>query len=89
MIGYVTDPSDNAEARLRAAIDNAQPALAKLAPASVTESSRLTFTDDLNAAVADADFIQESVPERMDLKRKLLQRVSRLARPDVVIASSS
>ena len=89
IIVTATDPNDKAEVRLRAAIDNAQPALAKLAPASVTGSSRLTFTPDLDAAVADADFIQESVPERMDLKRELLQRVSRLARPDVVIASSS
>ena len=39
--------------------------------------------------MADADFVQESAPEREDLKRSLLARVSRVCRKDVVIASST
>lgn len=69
-----TDPAAGAEERLRAA----------LGPAS-----RLTFTDDPAAAVADADFVQESGPERLEVKHALLATLDAATRPDVVIASSS
>ncbi|MEM8160544.1 3-hydroxyacyl-CoA dehydrogenase NAD-binding domain-containing protein, partial [Morganella morganii] len=37
----------------------------------------------------DADFIQESAPERLDLKLDLHARISAAARPDVLIGSST
>jgi len=39
--------------------------------------------------VKDADFVQESSPEDEGLKRSLLADIDRVARADVVIASSS
>lgn len=48
-----------------------------------------TFTDDPAAAVADADFVQENGPERLDAKHELLAVLDAAARPEVVIASSS
>ena len=36
-----------------------------------------------------ADFVQESLPEREDLKQRILAAIDRAARPDVVIASST
>jgi carnitine 3-dehydrogenase len=51
--------------------------------------SRLTFTASLEEAVRDADFIQESGPERLEIKRDLYRRMDAAARPDVVIATSS
>jgi carnitine 3-dehydrogenase len=83
-----TDPGAGAETRLREIIDNAAPALAKIG-GQAAESGRLAFTTELEEAVGEADFIQESAPEREDLKRDLLARVSRAARPGAVIASSS
>jgi carnitine 3-dehydrogenase len=50
---------------------------------------RITFTTDLPEAVADTDFIQESVPESLSLKRKIFSEISSLAPSDVVIASST
>jgi carnitine 3-dehydrogenase len=44
---------------------------------------------DLESAVAGADFIQESTPERPDLKRGLFEQLDRLAPPDVIVASST
>jgi carnitine 3-dehydrogenase len=38
---------------------------------------------------AKADLVQESAPERIDLKRKLHAAIDEAARPDVIIASSS
>jgi len=84
-----TDPGEGAEGRLRDAIDNAAPALAKLTLVPPTNPGTLTFTTDLEAAAAGADYIQENAPEREDIKRDLLGRVSKAAGPNVIIASSS
>jgi 3-hydroxyacyl-CoA dehydrogenase len=48
-----------------------------------------TFVDDPAAAVADADFVQENGPERLEVKHALLASLDAAARPEVVIASSS
>lgn len=47
------------------------------------------FVDDPADAVADADFVQENGPERLDVKHGLLAVLDAAARPEVVIASSS
>jgi len=49
----------------------------------------LSVHPTLDEAVAGADFVQESGPESIDLKRSLLAAIDRAARPGVVIASSS
>ena len=84
-----SDPAPGAEARLRAAVDNAWPALRRLSLAPGADPAALTFTADLEAAVAEADFVQESAPENEDLKRELLARIDAAAPPGTVIASSS
>lgn len=83
------DPAPGAEAALRTRLANAWPALQAqgLAPAASLE--RLSFHTDLDAAVASADVIQESAPERLELKRELHAQVSRAARPDALICSST
>ncbi|MFQ6017848.1 MAG: L-carnitine dehydrogenase [Kiloniellaceae bacterium] len=84
-----TDPAPGAEERLRERIANAWPALRRLSLAPGADPARLSFTPDLEAAAAAADFVQESAPEDEDLKRKLLARIDSAARPAVPIASSS
>jgi 3-hydroxyacyl-CoA dehydrogenase len=49
----------------------------------------VTVTDDVAAAVAGADFVQENGPERLEVKHTVLAAVDAAARPEVVIASSS
>jgi carnitine 3-dehydrogenase len=84
-----TDPAEGAEVRIRASIDNAWPALEKQGLAEGASKDRLTFEPDLAKAVANADLIQENVPEREELKRKVLADIDRLAKPDAIIASST
>jgi 3-hydroxyacyl-CoA dehydrogenase len=50
---------------------------------------RVTYTERLGDAVANTDFVQESVPEDLLLKREVISRISSLVRSDIVIASSS
>ncbi|MFF9040574.1 3-hydroxyacyl-CoA dehydrogenase NAD-binding domain-containing protein [Streptomyces sp. NPDC014892] len=83
------DPGEGAEARLRESVAQAWPALKRLGPTEGASPERLTFTGDLGEAVAGADFVQESGPERIDLKRNLFADLDAATPPDVVIASSS
>ena len=84
-----SDPGPGAEEKLRATVANAWPALTKVGLKPGASQSRLSFAKDLESAVKDADFIQESAPENEDLKRKLHARIDAAARPDVIVASSS
>ncbi|MDX1541620.1 MAG: L-carnitine dehydrogenase [Geminicoccaceae bacterium] len=84
----VFDPDPRTERKVRAVLENAARACDKLDTLRV-EPGRLTCTADLEAAARGAGFIQESAPEREDLKRDLLARASRAAAPEVIIASST
>ncbi|MGH3087188.1 MAG: L-carnitine dehydrogenase [Rubrobacteraceae bacterium] len=84
-----TDPAPGAEERLRAGVDNAWPALERVGLASGASRKRLEFVSDLEEALSGADFVQESAPEREDLKRELLTRIDAATLPQTIIASSS
>jgi carnitine 3-dehydrogenase len=84
-----SDPAPGAEERLRGAVERAWPAMRRLSTMPDTVPAKLSFTADLEAACAQADFIQENAPENEDLKRALHARIDAAARPDAVIASSS
>ncbi|MDZ7841860.1 MAG: L-carnitine dehydrogenase [Gammaproteobacteria bacterium] len=83
------DPAPDAEDRLRANVANAWPALERVGLEPGAAMSRLRFTASVAECVEAADFIQESAPEREDLKRALHAQISEAARPDVIIASST
>jgi carnitine 3-dehydrogenase len=83
------DPSPAAEGRLKSAIEIAWPSACALIGGAPPETGRLTFTTDLQAMAAAADFIQEAAPEREDLKIALFRDIDAAARTDVLIASSS
>ncbi|WP_371789029.1 3-hydroxyacyl-CoA dehydrogenase NAD-binding domain-containing protein [Streptomyces albidoflavus] len=83
------DPAPDAAQKLRRLVDAAWPALTSLGLAEVASPDRLTVTETLEQAVADAEFVQESAPEKLDLKRDLLTRLDAATPPGVVIASST
>jgi 3-hydroxybutyryl-CoA dehydrogenase len=43
----------------------------------------------IEAAVADADFIEEAVPEKIEIKHATLARICAAARPDAIIGSNT
>ena len=83
------DTGANWQARLRAAVENAWPALRKLGLYPGASLERLDCADSLEAACTAADFIQESAPERLELKRSLHARIDANAPAEVIIASST
>ena len=83
------DVKPEMEAVLRAAIANAEPALARLTSAPLPSKGKLTFTTDPAAMARQADFIQENIPEQLELKQRVLAEIEHHARPEVIIASST
>ena len=86
VIAYDVHPA--AEAKLRAAIDVAWPSMSKLLGSS-GKKGKLSFTTDLKEMASKADFIHEAAPEREELKVKLFRDIDAIARPEVIISSSS
>jgi carnitine 3-dehydrogenase len=83
------DPAPYAEGRLRTIVATAWPALSELGLAPGASVDNLTVAPTVADAVADADFVQESAPEQLDVKRALLAEIDAAARQHVVIASST
>ena len=83
------DPSPGWQARLRESVENAWPALSRLGLHAGAGLDRLHLADSLAEACAAADFIQESAPERLALKRTLHARIDAEADADVIVASST
>src|SRR5262249_56864214 len=76
--------------RPRRFIDNAWPMLEKLkAVRPDADRKRFEFFKDPAAAVKGADFVQESGPEREDLKVELFSTLDAALPPETVIATSS
>ena len=83
------DVKPEMERWIREAVANAEPALSRLTLAPLPPKGKLSFTTDLLAMARQADFIQENIPEQLELKQRVLADVSRAAAPDVIIASST
>lgn len=52
-------------------------------------AARLTPCATLEAVLQDVEYVQESAPERVEIKRQLYQQLDALAAPHVVLASST
>lgn len=83
------DPDAAAEDKLRHLIDAAWPALTELGLADGANRANLVFEHNLAAACAQADFVQESAPEILDVKRQLLGEIDAATPEHVVISSST
>jgi carnitine 3-dehydrogenase len=84
-----TDPGPQAEANLRKYVDDAWPLLTEVGLSPGASRDRLTFTPDMNRALAQADWVQENAPERPDFKIKLFAQMDEATPPNSIIASSS
>jgi len=84
-----TDPAEGAEARLRSLVSDFWPALARIGLAPDASPARLKFDSNLASTVAEAVFVQENGPERVDIKRDLIARIDAAAPANTLIATSS
>ena len=85
---YDVDP-DATRARMARVIDTAWPALTQRGLSPDADPQAWSVTDDLATAVADADLVQENVPERTQLKQQVLADIDALVPHEVLIGSST
>ncbi len=84
---YLHDPSERDS--FKAIVDTAWVSLTDLGLAEGASLDRLRITHDLEDAVQDADFIQESAPEILSVKQELYRQLGSMASTGVVISSST
>ena len=85
----VWDPDPDTETRVRALVGRAWPSFERLGLVAGADPERIAFHDDAATACRDAEMVQESAPERLELKRELFATVEAALAPDAVIASST
>ena len=84
----ISDPSENAEQILDEVLANAVAAYDDLGlPTNKQGTYRISTS--IADAVADAEFVQESVPERPDVKAAVLAEIEASAPVDTIIGSST
>ncbi|SDY67994.1 carnitine 3-dehydrogenase [Saccharopolyspora shandongensis] len=83
------DPAPDFETKLRRLVDAAWPALIELGLADGASRDNLVIAPTLEDAVAEAEFVQESAPEDLALKRDLLARIDAATPAGVVVSSST
>jgi carnitine 3-dehydrogenase len=85
----VYDPDPEAERKIGEVFALADRAFARLTNAPAAPRGALRFAGSVEDAVRGADFIQESAPERLELKQKLLAEIDRHAPAEALIGSST
>jgi len=85
----IYDPDPEAPRKLVGMLENARHAYGKLTSLPLPPSGTLTFVDSVSEAVAGAELVQESAPERIELKQRLLAEASALSGPEVLFCSST
>jgi carnitine 3-dehydrogenase len=84
----VYDPHPESERRVLEVLENAERAWSKLTEAPRARGS-VTFATRLEDAVAGVDVVQESAPEDLRLKQRLLADIEKAAPADALLASST
>jgi carnitine 3-dehydrogenase / betainyl-CoA thioesterase len=83
------DPAPGAERGVAQALENARRAYRRLTLAPLPPEGTLVFAGSVEEAVAGVDFVQESAPERLELKQALLAAADLAAPPGAIICSST
>lgn len=85
----VHDPDPEVEAKLQPVFDRARKALPSLLDVALPDEGRLSFHASIAEAVDGAIWVQESTPERLDLKRETIAAIEAACAPDAIIGSST
>lgn len=85
----VYDPDPEAKRKIGEVLANARRSLPALSDVVVPSEGNLSFAASVADAVRDADWIQESVPERLDIKHRIMADIQAHCREDALIGSST
>ena len=85
----VFDPDPEAERKISEVLDNARRSVPGMSDVALPEEGALTFHDTIEEAVAGVAWVQESVPERLEIKHKVFAEIQKHLDPEAVIGSST
>ncbi len=85
----VFDPDPEAERKLAEVLANARRSLPSLYDVALPASGKMRLCRTVEEAVADAEWIQESVPERLELKHRVMTQIQAAMPPSALIGSST
>ncbi len=85
----ISDPDPEAERKIGEVLANARRSLPALSDVAIPAEGRLSFASSIKDCVESADWIQESVPERLDIKHKVFAEIQKHCRADALIGSST
>ncbi len=85
----VFDPDPEAERKISEVLANAHRSLPSLYDKAMPAKGTLTFHHSIEEAVAGAKWIQESVPERLDLKHETYVLIQKNVQQNAILGSST
>ena len=85
----VFDPDPEAPRKIGEVLDNARYALPMLYDVALPDEGELVFCDTLEEALEGAVWVQESVPERLDLKQKTYEAIEAAGSTALIGSSTS
>ncbi|MEO1537966.1 MAG: 3-hydroxyacyl-CoA dehydrogenase NAD-binding domain-containing protein [Pseudomonadota bacterium] len=85
----VYDPAPEAESAVRSYIDKAWPALEALGLTDRAARDALRFVSTVRDAVEGADFVQENVPERLEIKHATFAEIESALGAGAIVSSST
>jgi len=85
----IFDPDPEAGRKIGEVLGNARHALPMLYDYAMPAEGALTFHDTVAETVEGADWIQESVPERLDIKHKVYAEIQGVCAETAIIGSST
>jgi len=85
----ISDPDPEAKRKISEVLANARRSLPGLSDVETPAEGKLVFAETIAEAVHNADWVQESVPERLDIKHTILAEIQAHCRANAVIGSST
>lgn len=85
----IFDPDPEVNRKIDEVMAGARRAYQQMSPDGLPKEGKITYASTIAEAVTGAEFIQESVPERLDLKHKVLAEIDAHAPQNALIGSST
>lgn len=85
----VYDPDPDAQRKLDEVFNNARGALPAVLDVPLPPEGQLRLVESVEAAVTGADWVQESVPERLEIKHSVFVEIAKFTSKTCVVGSST
>lgn len=85
----VCDPDPEVKRKVEVVLDNARRSLPQLSDIAMPAEGTLRYVDTIAEAVSGAHWVQESVPERLEVKHSVYREIQQHAPEHAVVGSST